>query len=171
MAERIHDPSLTRWIRAKQGLNSASPIARFREAKNLTKVDAEDTEKVLERLRTISRLFDKAVEIPGTKITLGWDAVLGLIPIVGDFSTTLVSGYFIWEAHRLGARRRVLLKMLGNIGIDFVVGTIPLVGDLIVVTWRANVRNMRLLEKEIERQNQQRGTKVTTVQPAKQANP
>jgi len=167
MTERIHDPSLTRWIRAKQGLNSANPVARFREAKNLTKVDQRDTEKVLERLRSISRLFDKAVEIPGTKITLGWDAILGMIPIVGDFTTSMVSGYFIWEAHRLGARRRVLFKMLGNILIDFLVGTIPLIGDLVDVTWRANVRNMRLLEKEIERQNQRTRTKVTTVQPAK----
>src|SRR5690554_4030788 len=62
-----------------------------------------DRQRILARLRVISKMFDDAVRIPGTKITLGWDAVLGLVPVVGDAATTIVSSYFLWEAYRLGA--------------------------------------------------------------------
>lgn len=109
-------------------------------------------ERLLRRLEGISRLFDDAVRLPGTSVRLGWDAILGLVPIVGDATTTLVSGYFLWEAKRLGARKRTLLQMLGNVVVDFVVGSIPLVGDLVDIGWRANRRNMRVLIRELERQ-------------------
>lgn len=111
-----------------------------------------DQQGVLTRLEWISRMFDDAFRLPGTSIRLGWDALLGLIPVVGDAATTAVSAYFVWEAHRLGARKRTLLKMLANVGVDFLVGTIPLVGDLVDVTWRANRKNMRVLVRELERQ-------------------
>lgn len=115
-------------------------------------VQPVDQQRLLARLELISRLFDDAVRLPGTSIRLGWDALLGLIPVAGDAATTVVSAYFVWEAHRLGARKRVLLKMLGNVGIDFLVGTIPLVGDLVDVAWRANRKNMKVLIRELERQ-------------------
>ncbi|TWT78035.1 hypothetical protein Pla123a_18350 [Posidoniimonas polymericola] len=108
------------------------------------------TEPVLLRLEKLSRLFDDAVRIPGTGIRLGWDAVIGLLPIGGDALTTLISAYYMWEARRLGARKRVLVKMLANSGIDFLVGAIPLVGDLADVAWRANRKNLRVLIAELE---------------------
>lgn len=110
-----------------------------------------DRQAIIARLRIISRMFDDAVRVPGTKITFGWDAVLGLIPVVGDAATTMVSSYFLWEAYRLGASKWTLTKMVGNVATDFVVGIIPLVGDLVDVAWRANRRNMKLLEKELNR--------------------
>lgn len=115
-------------------------------------VQPVDQHGVLTRLEWISRMFDDAFRLPGTSIRLGWDAVLGLIPVVGDAATTAVSAYFVWEAHRLGARKRTLLKMLANVGVDFLVGTIPLVGDLADVSWRANRKNMQVLVRELERQ-------------------
>ncbi|MEW4454694.1 DUF4112 domain-containing protein [Bremerella sp. JC817] len=117
---------------------------------------SDDREKLVARLRTIAKLFDDAVTVPGTKITLGWDAVIGLIPFVGDTATTAVSAYFLWEAYRLGASRWTLVKMVGNVLVDFLVGLVPLVGDLIDVTWRANRRNMKLLEKELEKQQKRK---------------
>ncbi|WP_425398221.1 DUF4112 domain-containing protein [Aeoliella sp.] len=111
-----------------------------------------DQNRLLTRLERISRLFDDAVQLPVIPVRLGWDAVLGLIPVVGDAATTAVSAYFVWEAHRLGARKRTLLRMLANVGIDFLVGTVPLVGDLLDIGWRANRKNMRVLVRELERQ-------------------
>lgn len=111
---------------------------------------ADDVERIVRRLELISHLFDNAYRIPGTSIRLGWDAVIGMVPVVGDALTTGVSAYFIWEANRLGARRSTLLKMIGNVAIDFGVGTVPLVGDLIDVTWRANRRNLRALVRELQ---------------------
>lgn len=109
-------------------------------------------ERLLRRLEGISRLFDDAFRLPGTSVRLGWDAVIGLIPVVGDATTTMVSAYFLWEAKRLGARKRTLAWMLGNVAVDFVVGAIPLVGDLADIGWRANRRNMKVLIRELERQ-------------------
>lgn len=111
-----------------------------------------DLHRTLVRLEWLSRILDEAITIPGTSIRVGWDAVIGLIPIVGDGTTTAISTYYIWEANRLGARKRVMLKMLGNVGIDFVAGTIPLVGDMVDVAWRANRRNLLALVRELEAQ-------------------
>ncbi|PQO35716.1 DUF4112 domain-containing protein [Blastopirellula marina] len=115
----------------------------------------EDREKLMKRLQTITHLFDDAATVPGTKIKLGWDAVLGLIPIVGDASTTAVSAYFLWEAYRLGASRWTLIKMVWNVLVDFIIGFVPLVGDMLDVTFRANRRNMKLLEKELVKHSNQ----------------
>jgi hypothetical protein len=121
-------------------------------ATDLRGLGSDEQHRVLKRLERISRLFDEAIGIPGTPFRLGWDAILGLIPVVGDGATTLVSAYYMWEAQRMGARKRTLGKMLVNVGIDFVVGTIPLVGDLADVAWRANRKNMQVLIRELQRQ-------------------
>lgn len=106
----------------------------------------------LTRLEWLSYLFDEAVEVPFTKFRLGWDAVLGLIPIAGDALTAGLSAYYMWEAYRLGVRRRVLVKMLGNTLIDFAAGTVPVVGDLADVAWRSNRKNMHVLLHELQTQ-------------------
>lgn len=128
-----------------------SPEAVKKIDKRLQSLSKEDRQKLIARLRKIAYLFDDAVKIPGTNITLGWDAVLGLVPFVGDATTTAVSAYFLWEAKRLGASRWTMVKMVGNVLTDFVVGLVPLVGDLADIGFRANRRNMRLLEKELDR--------------------
>lgn len=106
----------------------------------------------LTRLEWLSHLFDDAIEIPVVGYRVGWDAAVGLIPVVGDALTATVSAYYIWEAHRLGARKRVLAKMLGNTAIDFAAGAVPLVGDLVDVAWRSNRRNMHVLLRELQSQ-------------------
>lgn len=119
--------------------------------KRISALSPEDRQRLIARLRKIAHLFDDAVTIPGTNIKLGWDAVIGLVPFVGDATTTAVSAYFLWEAHRLGASRWTMVKMVGNVLIDFLVGLVPLVGDLADIGFRANRRNMKLLEKELDR--------------------
>lgn len=104
----------------------------------------------LSRLRSISRLLDNAIAIPGTKIRLGLDPILGLLPGGGDTITGGISAYIVVEAARMGVSREVLGKMVGNILIDSVAGTIPVVGDLFDVGWKSNVKNIELLEKHLE---------------------
>lgn len=110
-----------------------------------------EARRTLARLERISRLFDDALRIPGTDIRFGWDVVLGLIPVGGDALSTGITAYYMWEAHRLGARKRVLLTMLANSGVDFLVGAVPVVGDLADVAWRSNRKNMRVLLNELHR--------------------
>ncbi|MHC2069398.1 DUF4112 domain-containing protein [Bremerella sp. T1] len=146
MNMRYLNPSSSRLLPRRP--HSPSAVKKAGQ-KAQASVSEEEREKIVSRLRTIAHLFDDAVALPGTNIKLGWDAVLGLIPIVGDTATTAVSAYFLWEAYRLGASRWTLVRMVWNVLIDFVVGLVPLVGDIADVTFRANRRNMKLLEKEL----------------------
>lgn len=103
----------------------------------------------LGRIRTLARMLDSAVAIPGTKIRLGADSILGLIPVVGDLGGAALSGYIVLASARLGAPASTLLRMLINIAIDTVVGSVPVLGDMFDVGWRANMRNADLLEAHL----------------------
>lgn len=107
--------------------------------------------QIVRRLEWLSAILDDRYHLPGTKVRFGWDTLIGLVPVAGDSITTLMSAYFMWEAHRLGVSKWALWRMLGNVGIDFVVGLVPLVGDLGDVAWRANRKNLKILKQEISR--------------------
>jgi hypothetical protein len=101
------------------------------------------------RLDALAHLFDTAVIVPGTNIRFGIDALIGLIPGIGDAITTLMSLYIVREARELGVPRHVLARMLVNVALDGVVGAVPFFGDAFDVMWRANRRNMALLQKHL----------------------
>jgi len=100
----------------------------------------------LDRLRSISRVLDNAISIPGTNYGVGIDPLLGLLPGGGDFISSIFSGYMVVEAARLGLPRESLVRMVTNLILDTLAGTVPVVGDLFDVTWKANARNMELIE-------------------------
>jgi Domain of unknown function (DUF4112) len=104
----------------------------------------------LSRVRVVSDLLDNAFRIPGTEIRIGLDPLIGLIPGFGDLAGGLASTYIILEAARAGAPPTLLLRMLGNVGIDSLIGSVPVAGDLFDVVWRSNARNVRLLERHLE---------------------
>lgn len=104
----------------------------------------------LERVRALSRVLDTAIRIPGTNMRFGLDAVIGLVPGVGDVVGAGMSGFIILTAARLGAPPSVLVRMLANVGLDTVVGAVPLAGDLFDAAWRANTRNAALLERHLQ---------------------
>jgi hypothetical protein len=110
-----------------------------------------ERDQALQGLRTLARLMDDALAVPGTGLRVGLDALLGLIPGVGDLAGAAVSGYVLLVGARLGAPLPVLLRMLLNIGVDAVVGAVPLLGDLFDLGWKANRRNLVLLERYLER--------------------
>lgn len=105
----------------------------------------------LERVRTLARLLDSAVTIPGTKIRFGADSLIGLIPGVGDVAGAVLSGYIVLVATQLGAPASVVTRMLMNIGLDTVVGSVPVLGDLFDVAWKSNQKNVALLENHLGR--------------------
>jgi hypothetical protein len=108
----------------------------------------------LDRLDRLARLLDTAIVVPGTNIRFGADAIIGLVPGIGDTITTALSAWIVYEAHKLGVPRRLLARMIANIALDGVVGAVPLAGDLFDVMWRANRRNLRLLRDHFERDGQ-----------------
>lgn len=101
----------------------------------------------IERLDRLATLLDTAFVIPGTNIRFGADALIGLAPGIGDSVTTALAAYIVYEAHRLGVPRRVLIRMIGNVAIDGIVGAVPVFGDLFDVAFRANRRNVRILRE------------------------
>ena len=117
-----------------------------------TKIVAVDDKRtaLVRRLDTLAYLLDNSIPIPGTGARVGLDAVIGLIPGVGDAAGAILSGYIVLEAARLGAGFAVILRMLLNVGIETVVGAIPLLGDLFDAGWKANARNLQLLHKAID---------------------
>jgi hypothetical protein len=104
----------------------------------------------LERLRAVSRLLDSAFVIPGTRYRFGLDALIGLVPGLGDAVSAVFSGYLILQASRLGAPRSVVTRMIANVALDTVVGWVPVLGDLFDVAWKSNLRNMALLESHVQ---------------------
>ena len=103
------------------------------------------------RLDALARLLDSAVRVPGTNIRFGADALLNLIPGVGTLTSKGMSAYLIWEARRLGVPLPTLLRMIGNVGVDFVISAVPLVGWVGDVFYRSNLRNMALLRDHLDR--------------------
>ena len=107
---------------------------------------------ILKRLDRFSRLTDSSVGIPFTRFNIGAEAVIGLVPVVGDIVGFALSGYVLVEAQRAGASKDVKRRMLRNMGIDFVGGLLPVVGDAFDAIYKANTRNTRLLRSYLEEQ-------------------
>jgi hypothetical protein len=109
-------------------------------------------EQRIARLEALATLLDVAFVMPGTGIRYGIDGLIGLIPIVGDLITTAISLWIVREARALGAPWHVTARMLGNVALDGAVGLVPLAGDAFDVVFRANIRNIRLLRRWLDRQ-------------------
>lgn len=107
----------------------------------------ESRRERIERLDRLATLLDVAFVLPGTNIRFGADALIGLVPGVGDSVTTALAAWIVYEAHKLGVPRRVLIRMMGNVAIDGLIGTVPVLGDLFDVAFRANRRNVRILRE------------------------
>jgi Domain of unknown function (DUF4112) len=102
------------------------------------------------RLDSLARFLDSAIRVPGTNVRFGADAPLNLIPGIGSLTSKGMSAYLIWEAHRLVAPMTTLLRMAGNVGVDFVISAIPMAGWVGDVFFRSNLRNMALLRKHLD---------------------
>lgn len=109
----------------------------------------EQLQAGLARLERLADLTDTRFRVPIIGIRIGLEAIIGLIPVIGDGIGALISLYLFFEAVRLGAPWSLRVRMLLNIGIDFVVGLIPLLGDFADVAFKANTRNTALLRRWI----------------------
>jgi len=103
----------------------------------------------LDRLRQVAELYDAGIRIPGTRFHIGLDPIIGLIPGLGDLIGAGVALWIVAEAIRLGASGFVLFRMLVNIAIDTLGGAIPVAGDVFDALWKANLKNVRLLERHL----------------------
>lgn len=103
----------------------------------------------LARLRRLAWLMDGAARLPGTRFRFGLNGLVGLAPGAGDALLALVSLYIVWEASQLGVPRRKLWRMLGNVVVEAAAGSVPVLGDLFDMGYRANLRNLAIVEEHV----------------------
>src|SRR5215510_5385022 len=108
------------------------------------------TWQVRERLARLAWLLDSSIPIPGTRFTIGLDALIGLLPVIGDLAGVFLSSYIVREAAALGVPRSILARMMFNVALEGLVGMIPLAGDVFDAAFKANQRNVRLLNAWLE---------------------
>ena len=110
---------------------------------------AERKRLARQRLLTLSRLLDSAVEVPLLRTRVGLDALLGVVPVAGDLLSAALGVWLVAQARELGASRWLQARMIGNLAIDAAVGLVPVAGDLVDIYFKAHMRNLRLLQKEL----------------------
>lgn len=115
----------------------------------MRKADPSERNRTLSRLRSLSSLLDSSIRLPIIGYRIGLDPLIGLIPGVGDALTLLPAGYIIFEAYRLGVPRATLARMVLNVGLETLFGAVPFLGDIFDATFKANTRNLYLLERHL----------------------
>jgi len=138
--------------RATAALFAARPVPMLRGMHGVYhSFSVRETAQSVARLEALARLMDSQFVLPGTNVRIGLDPLVGLIPVVGDLISGLVSTYLIWEARRLGAPRRLIARMMANTLFDTAVGSVPVVGDAFDALFRSNMKNVVLLRRHMER--------------------
>ena len=107
----------------------------------------ESLRERLDRLDRLSRVLDIAFTVPGTNIRFGIEAIMRIAPGIGDVAATALSSLILYEAHRIGVPRALMMRMVGNVAIEGVFGGVPVFGVLFDVAFRANRRNLQILRE------------------------
>lgn len=110
-----------------------------------------DPASIRRRLEAMEQLLENAFVVPGTNIRVGLDAIVGLVPVVGDFLTTAMGAWIVWEARNLGLPKWKLWRMAGNVAFDTAIGIVPLVGDAADFLFRSNTRNMKIVKRHLDK--------------------
>lgn len=106
----------------------------------------------LDKLRRYQYVLDQAFRVPGTNLRFGWDPIIGLVPWAGDFLTALMAAAIVVQSHRMGVPKVVQARMVINVALDLLIGVVPFLGDVADVFWKANTKNMALLERHAHAQ-------------------
>ena len=109
-------------------------------------MNKEIKEEKLIRLKRLSERLDDTFTIPGTKYKIGIEALIGAVPIIGDLIGGILASYIMYSGMKMGAPPQIIARMAVNIAIDFTIGSIPIIGDLFDLVWKANKKNVELIE-------------------------
>ena len=110
-----------------------------------------DPAAVRQRVEAMEKLLERSLTIPGTRIPIGLDALVGLIPVAGDLITAAMGAWIVWEGRNLGMPKWQLWRMAANVGFDTAVGAVPLVGDVFDFAFRSNSKNLRIIKRHLDR--------------------
>jgi hypothetical protein len=110
-----------------------------------------DPASIRRRVEAMERVLERSFVIPGINKPIGLDAIVGMVPVVGDVVTMGLGAYIVWEARNLGMSKWQLLRMAGNVAFDSAVGAIPLAGDLFDFLFASNTRNLKIIRKHMDK--------------------
>ena len=110
-----------------------------------------DPVSVRYRIETMEKLLERVITSPGTRQTVGFDALIGLIPVAGDIVGAAMGAYMIWEARNLNMPKGAMVRMAGNVGFDWLIGLVPGVGDAADFFFRSNTRNLRIIKRHLDK--------------------
>ena len=114
-----------------------------------------DPQAIRQRIEVMEHMLENALTVPGTRFRLGLDAILGVIPVVGDLISAAMGAWIVWEARNLGMPKWQLWRMGANVGIDTAIGAIPFVGDAFDLVFRSNSKNLRIIRKHLDKHHPQ----------------
>lgn len=126
-------------------------MPRRPEAIAFTLPTGSDPASVRARVVMMERLLERSFTIPGVNMPVGLDAVVGLVPVLGEIVTAAMGAYIVWEAKNLGLPKWKLARMGANVLFDTAIGAIPLIGDAADLLFRSNTRNLKILLRHIEK--------------------
>jgi hypothetical protein len=110
-----------------------------------------DPASVRRRVEAMERLLEGMFVLPGINRRVGLDAILGLVPVVGDVAAAALGSWIVWEARNLGMSRWELSRMAGRVGFDALLGLVPFVGDAADFFYRSNTRNVKRIKRYLDK--------------------
>jgi hypothetical protein len=128
-------------------MNQADTLRRVTDQLPL----GSDAASVRRRIEGLEQLLEGLFVIPGINRRVGLDAIVGLLPVAGDFITALMGLYLVWEARNLGMPKWQLWRMAGNVGFDSLIGAVPVAGDLFDFLYRSNTRNLKIIKRHLDK--------------------
>ena len=111
----------------------------------------KDPASVYRRIQMMEQLTERSMTIPGINYDVGMDAIVGLIPVVGDIFGVAMGAYIVWGARNLGMSKWHMSRMIGNVAVDGVIGFVPLVGDVADFAFRSNSRNLKIVKNYLSK--------------------
>ncbi|WP_346031478.1 DUF4112 domain-containing protein [Erythrobacter westpacificensis] len=110
-----------------------------------------DPASIRRRIEAMEMVLERSFVIPGINRPVGLDAIIGLVPVVGDIIAMGLGAWIVWEARNLGLPKWKLWRMAGNVAFDSAVGAVPVAGDLFDFMFRSNTRNLRIVKKHLDK--------------------
>ncbi len=110
-----------------------------------------DPAAIRQRVEALEKLLEGVFVIPVINRRVGLDAIVGLVPVMGDFVTMAMGAYIVWEGHNLGLPKWKLWRMAGNVLFDSAVGAVPVAGDLFDFLFRSNTRNLKIIKRHLDK--------------------